>query len=459
MIIVCIKKETGNDMNENKTVIQQAVEVAEEILQIIPPEESEDWAWEEFLLVSEKLPFDFTDEYLKKIFKRAQCGEWEDSVDLTKEQSLEKFPEDYYSDDSYPPSLSHFDLMTKEFPQARFTVNPFFESGTVNMISAPPNSYKSWVLFDIAKNVVSGTLLFGQFETEKAVVMIVNEEDSQRLVQDRLKLLNITDTSLPIYYRIAHGAKLTDDFIDCLLDEAKEKDIKVIMFDSLRSIHEANENESNEMQKVMDLLKKIARHNITVIFTHHNRKKAMFGKGDDAESTRGSSAINAAVSGHISLEEAVNEDGKYLIIKHLKSKIGEKHPPFEVGVTNDDHMSFSYLGEHSKQEKLMNDVKVKILDTLKGREELLTKKDFLHLEIAGESTIKKALSVLRNEGLVDALERKEADRLGLKCFGTGKSNELLYSLKSESRDFLFDKKDEKEFPDSDVYNDLWHADA
>lgn len=360
------------------------------------------------------------------------------------------FKASFFDDtDDYTPSLSHFDLMRKEFPPARYTIDPFFEQGTMNMVSAPPNNWKSWLLFDFARHIVSGTAVFGQFPTEKANVMIVNEEDSQRLIQDRLKLLNIVDTSLSIYYRVALGSKLTSDFVDNLIDEAKEKDIGIIMFDSLRSIHDANENESDQMQKVMDLLKRIARENITVIFTHHNRKKPVHGKGDDAESTRGSSAINAAVSGHISLEESEREDGRYLIIKHLKSKVGEKLNPFEVGVRTGDTVSFHYLGEHTQSEKALMDSKMKILEALKDREDLLAKKDFLYLKIAGDSTIRKALVALRKEGVIKVIERRDAVRLGFKILSNGKSNELLYSLKENEMDDVDDFWQHKEETISD----------
>jgi DNA-binding transcriptional regulator YdaS (Cro superfamily) len=225
--------------------------------------------------------------------------------------------------------------------------------------------------------VATGTKLFGKFSTEKTSVIIVNEEDSSRLVQDRMRLLNITDISLPIYYRIANGSKLTEEFVDSLIAEAKEKDVGLIMFDSLRSIHEAKENESDEMQGIMDLFKKMARAGITVIFTHHNRKKSQLGKGDDAESTRGSSAINAAVSGHISLEEVVQDDGRYLIVKHLKSKVSEKEDPFDVGIEIGDTISFRYLGEHSPKEQALGEAKNKILEALQGQENLLGRKDFV----------------------------------------------------------------------------------
>ena len=335
----------------------------------------------------------------------------------------------------YSPSLTHLELMTKEFPPARYTIEPFFEQGTVNMISAPPNSWKSWFIFLFAVAVASGKVLLDKFKTEKTNVMIVNEEDSPRLIQDRLRLINADDTSLQIYYRIAQGSKLTKEFIDSLIKEAKEKDIGLIMFDSLRAVHEADENSSTEMQGVMDLFKKIARENITVIFTHHNRKKGMFSKGDDAESSRGSSAINASISGHISLEEVIKDDMRYLIVKHLKSKVGEKEDPFDVEVRKENEsINFYYLGVHEQKAEAMSKTKNSILDILQGRKEWLSRNDLVFLKAGSKTSITAVIKELKKEGLIDIKKRKEVKDLGLEFLNDGNPVELLYSIKEDGGD-------------------------
>lgn len=329
----------------------------------------------------------------------------------------------------YVSAITHAELISKDFPPARYTIDPFFEQGTMNMVSAPPNTWKSWLLFLFARHIAEGTPVFNEFMTEKAKVIIVNEEDSARLVQDRLRLLDVTEAKLPIYYRIAQGSKLTVEFVEELIAEAKDKEVGVIMFDSLRAVHEADENDSTAMQSVMDLLKKVARANITVIFTHHHRKKGMFSKNDDSESSRGSSAINAAISGHISLTETSGEDNsKVLVLKHLKSKVGEKLEPIDIGIEVGEKIIFHYFGKHEEKNQAENEAKSKILETLEGRKELLSRKDLVHFKVAGQTTIKKALKVLEIEGKVRSITRKEAISLGLTTLSDGKSNEALYSL-------------------------------
>ncbi len=332
----------------------------------------------------------------------------------------------------YLPSVSFADLLETKYPEAKFVIKPFFESGTLNMVSAPPNNWKSWLLFLFAYNIASGEKALNKFDVEKLPVMIVNEEDSARAVQDRFRILGVEDKTLPIYFRISQDSKLEDKFIEDLLVECKEKSIKVVIFDSLRAMHEEDENDSTGMQKVMNVMKNLTREGITVIFTHHNRKKSMFQKGTDAESTRGSSAINAAISGHISLEEEERETGKYLVIKHLKSKATEKIEPFELKIENvDGKISFHYDGEYKDSSKKLETAKSAIMSVMTSDSWMCTK-DFLSMDIGSKNTIRDVLVELVGSGELVSMTRKEAQDKKIFVNSTGKLNEKIYSLKNKS---------------------------
>ena len=352
--------------------------------------------------------------------------------DLVFRQEMEKRSKP----NAYLPALSFSSLVKRKFPPLRFCIEPFFEQGTVNMITAPPNNWKSWFLFLFSHHISAGTPFLERYNTAKAKVMIVNEEDSLRLIQDRYKLLNITDTTLDIYFRVSHGSKMTPNFVKSLIDEAKVLDVSVILFDSLRALNDANENDSQEMQKVMDMFKSIARENITVIFTHHHRKKSPFGKQDEAEASRGSTGINASVSGHLSLSEVEREGEKFIVCQHLKSKVGEKVKPFEIlvirqyeeknGKQEVVRVDFKFAGEFKASEQKLLAAKDDILSALQPNV-WQSAKDLFELKIAGMSNIRKALSVLVKEELVLSIVRKEA-----KNNSQGKPNEKLYSLNPDT---------------------------
>lgn len=350
-------------------------------------------------------------------------------------------------------SLSFAELMKQEFPKARYAVEPFFEQGTVNMVSAPPNTWKSWLLFLCASHIAQGTALLDHFNTEQSKVMIVNEEDSFRSIQDRFRILNVVDTTLPLFFRVANGSKLESKFVDKLLEELKEKQIGVVIFDSLRSMHEADENDSTAMQIILDQMKRIAREGITVIFTHHHRKKGMFEKQSSAESSRGSSAINAAISGHISLDEEEREMGLFLVIRHLKSKAGEKLPAFEVKIIKENNqVKFVYDGEFKQAEKKLGQTKEQLMDVLADNK-WKSKKDFEEVITVSKTILHQAIQALKNDGMVLSITRKEAISKAIPVTPKGKSNELYYSLNTESAELVTRNDTAGVQEDFDHFND------
>lgn len=337
-------------------------------------------------------------------------------------------------------SLSFKELMEKDFPKARYTMEPLFEQGTVNMVSAPPNTWKSWFLFYVSAYIAEGSMVWNKFSTEQSPVMIINEEDSHRAVQDRFKLLNISNLNLPIYFHIAKGLKIDKIFVNTIIKELKDKKINVLILDSLRAMHQVNENDSTEMQEILDNLKEISRQGITVIFTHHNRKKSAFEKGDVAESIRGSSAINAAVSGHISLEEEVRDSGTYLIVRHLKSKAGEKLQPFELRIEKGNgKVDFKYEGDFKDTERKILLAKDSILNILSNKTKYQTVKDFVSSGIAGESVIRQAIKSLMSDTYIASLTRADAQARGIIVGSLGKANEILYYM-LEHKKFVKDEE-------------------
>lgn len=328
-------------------------------------------------------------------------------------------------------------LKNQKFPEAKYIIKPFFEEGGLNMVSAPPNTWKSWLLFFLTRHIVTGEMVWDKFRVQKCKVMIVNEEDSCRLIQDRFNLLSIEDESLEIYFHIMEGIKMNEETTDNLIAELKENNIKVIIFDSLRALHNLDENDSKQMQGLMDLFKKFNREDITVIFTHHHRKKAFGEKNDGAESARGSSAISAALYGHISLDEEERDNGTFIVIHHLKSKFGEKEKPVEFKVIREGgRIDFKYEGNYKDQEKKKLETKEAILKDLKPME-WKSINDFVELGVASINIVRDAAKELVKEKRLRVITRSLALAKGIPVHSEGKSpKENIYSLQEDDfKDF------------------------
>lgn len=337
-------------------------------------------------------------------------------------------------------SISFSELMTTEFPEASWILEPFFEADAINMVSAPPNNWKSWLLLFFSEKISKGESIFDKFDTKQTNVMIVNEEDTPKSLQERFKILKIKDKSIPIYFRIAQGTKIETSFTEDIIAECKEKNIGIVIFDSLRSMNSGDENSSKEMQEVMDQFKKLTREKITVVFTHHHRKSNMLNKTDDSEASRGSSAINAAISGHISLREEERNDGTYIIVKHLKSKAGEKLKPFELRIEREREdgdvvsIEFVYTGEGRNIEKKITDAKSSAMFIFSDNpDKWLTKKDLL--SVMSGTTARRVLKMLSDEKLIIARFKKELDGITNERGGW---NEIYYKLNTNNDELTKD---------------------
>jgi len=338
-----------------------------------------------------------------------------------------------------PNILTAKELSKKVFPKAKWLIHNLFECGTMNMLSAAPNNYKSWLTLEIAMSVATATPLFDFFVVnDQQNVWIINEEDSEYDLKERFEILNKEWPDMPILFSVQNQIKLDDETVSQIIFIAKQKNIEFIILDSLRSIHEAEENSSTEMQKIMNQIKKIANSGITVLFTHHNRKKSKDSyKGSDSEDSRGSTAINAAVHSHISCEPKKEDDKNYLVIRQPKLKGAKKLEPFRllIDLENKEDSSFKYEGEsiattsHSRMvEKI-----IKLLDNETGSG--INLKGFVSARIGGERTLRETLKEMEDmKSIVGKLWKEvEEEELPVATRGTA-HNEKFYFLPTTTKE-------------------------
>jgi len=309
--------------------------------------------------------------------------------------------------------MTLMELMTKDYPDAEWVVERLVPEG-LTILSAQPASFKTWLLLDLAISVASGNQLFETFDTSQSGVLMVDEENSERMLQQRMRLLG-NQTELPIYFMVERNFKLEDAQISKVIKICKEKNIGLVTFDSLVRIHSSSENDSVQMSEVFAKLRRFTKAGINVLVTHHNRKS---GKVDNpSQEMRGSSDILAAVDCHLSLKR--NREAKQLVITQTKVRLSEELEPFEMEiVVTDESVRFEYAG-------LSNFVETKRQKTMKCIFKILSdgnsinQKDILAelVDIDNKVSAKTLRSIL---------EEMEAD--GELTTTSGKGSEKIYSL-------------------------------
>lgn len=299
-------------------------------------------------------------------------------------------------------SLSIDEVLNMEVPEQKWLVNNLIPAGALTVVSAPPNSFKTLSMTHLAICVANDKPLFDQFTTNKSGVLIVDEENGWRLVKQQLTMLG-AEEGLPIRIRSRHNFKLNDENIGIIMLDCKTYGLDTVIFDSLIDMHDANENDSVEMGRVMTYFKQLIAAGITVIVLHHDRKPGVNSHGGSAE-VRGSSNIYAQADAHISLKR----DGDKLKITPTKLRYANPLKPFDVIVKYDDtSFEFEYLG-NTKQEQKNKLIWDAIIDLL-NENELLYKKEIQEKLIAqgvpiNDKKLKGVLDAMHEAKVVEPMK-------------------------------------------------------
>lgn len=303
------------------------------------------------------------------------------------------------NDGNFTP-LSLAELMAKEFKDTEWLVEHLVPAESIVAVSGAPAAYKTWLVLDLAIKVAAGDILFDKFVTNQAGVLVIDEENGERLLQKRLQKLSAS-CELPMYFISLKGFKLLSESIERILTFANEHGVKLVIFDSLVRIHSSDENDAMRMASVFALLKKFNIAGRTVVFTHHNRKQGPL-RSNPAQDMRGSSDILASVDCHLAVERKQKEE--LLTITQTKLRQGEEIKPFKLNVINDkNEIRFEFAGDVDEVKTKRADMREAIKDILAQEDRPMFGKELFEAlkntrVEGGYSTFKSALEEMLEKG-------------------------------------------------------------
>ncbi len=193
-----------------------------------------------------------------------------------------------------------------------FQIDKIWPVNSVGFISGQPGIYKTWLAWDFAVCIASGTKLFELYECRKGKVLAFNAEDDPAMV---------TRTRIEA---IARQKKLDFEKLDLHLldvpvitlnnyDEQKQMEITIeqykpdmLIFDPLRNVHSLDEDSATDMSRLLRFLREINRkHSCSILLVCHDKKP---GNGKDRGSqVRGTSALVGWRDVAIFLDKAKDE--------------------------------------------------------------------------------------------------------------------------------------------------------
>jgi regulatory protein RepA len=190
-------------------------------------------------------------------------------------------------------------------PKPRDYVLPGMIPGTVGSIVSPGGQGKSILALMLTHLVAGGIDLLdlGTFPTGRVVYL--SAEDNEDIIHERLyhigsKLDTGLRESCSERIHAEDLTKVTPDLINGELAEEWRKEVerlasesRLLILDTLRSFHSADENNSQAMAVLIGHLRAIAaRTGCAIIFLHHSSKAlAVSGQGDLQQASRGSSVL------------------------------------------------------------------------------------------------------------------------------------------------------------------------
>ncbi|MFA6094659.1 MAG: AAA family ATPase [Candidatus Paceibacterota bacterium] len=288
------------------------------------------------------------------------------------------------------------ELLNAKFTNSEWVVKDLVPSEGLTFVSAPPSSYKTWLIAGLAIAVAKGEKLFGIFETKQSSVLIVDEESGCRQLQSRLKLLGVT-SNVPIYFCSKTGYKI-EEMADQTLEFATEKNIGLIIYDSLIRIHDRDENSASEMSKVFQKLQVLGKEK-AVISIHHTRKSqdGLF----LSREMRGSSDILAVADSHVSIKRLKNEQN-CIYVEQTKLRQEKEHPQFKLRF-DDKSTPYSFAYEPTEKKDNMLEINKVVAETIRTVGKPICQKDLKKIidqsgKEIGMPTLTNILSELSKKG-------------------------------------------------------------
>lgn len=180
-------------------------------------------------------------------------------------------------------------------------VLPSLVAGTVGALVSPGGAGKSALALQIAAQVAGGPDLIDFGSKKVGLSAYMPGEDPEIIIQHRLYALlehcspehrQLMHENLLIEPLIDHNVNILEDqWFNYFLIVAKNR--RLMIFDTLRMVHDEDENDSGAMKRVVGKFRQIASQTgCAIIFLHHTNKLSSFtGSGAEQGASRGSSVL------------------------------------------------------------------------------------------------------------------------------------------------------------------------
>ena len=181
------------------------------------------------------------------------------------------------------------ELINREFGEEKYIVDKVIPADTIIFIAGNPGDFKSWYSLYLGMCISSGKRVLDLYSTEKAGVLFVDEENGLKRTTKRIKKISYAmdlkkedlknlhicsyqDIKLNFKERWVAGEN--QETIKRMTEIIKEKNIKLVILDSMVRLMEGEENNSSDVRTCFTTLKKVMVNcpDISFLIVHHLTK-------------------------------------------------------------------------------------------------------------------------------------------------------------------------------------------
>jgi len=303
--------------------------------------------------------------------------------------------------------------------QVSWLVQDWLPEATIGFVVAPPGSYKTWLAFDMAVSVATGTPFLGKYPVQRTgPVLLIQQEDfhgdiAQRLatiLQSRLDLrAEVTEgdqfevkapPEMPIYIHPDRNLRFADQVaVDALELRIRELRPALVVLDPLYSAAMTDDYMAKSAEQMLRLKTMRDRYGCSFLVAHHTTKHA-----DSMERSRlwGSQFLNALLETGWQVKRSVH-DGSVIVRHHFKvprNLAEDARIEFDINTDNPPYRYRVKVLTGTEAAEGDADLNSKILALLSGSEKPMSINEIANALGVHRSTVSRRIKALEKDSMV-----------------------------------------------------------
>lgn len=302
-------------------------------------------------------------------------------------------------------------------------VDEWLPDKSITFMISPPESYKTWILLDLAVSVATGRPFLGQYKINgSGPALIIQQEDSHNEITDRLALITEVKMGsdvvlssgewqipcvpdIPVYVHPSRLLRFDNPKVLMELEvQIAELRPKVVLIDPLYSTTSTDNYMASSAEQMMILKTWRDKYGCSFIIAHHSKKNV------DPDSTAredswGSQFLNAFLEAGWQIRHSPKLAQNEVVVRRHSKVMGNQ--PL-IMLTFDIHTVYpmrynvtSKTYESSTGTTVSQPAQANLLDLFDGRE--LSQKDIVGRTGKAASTISRQIKQLESAGLIEKM--------------------------------------------------------